>query len=66
MSQHLRLVTADTTPAPSADPRDLVHDALETLLYHQLRHPTVWEYSGELRAVESLLFKCLYALGRAP
>jgi hypothetical protein len=43
-------------------PGDHIRNALQLLVGHEAAHPAVWEFSGELRAVEALLFKALYGL----
>lgn len=49
---------------PPEGPRDFIANAVQALVGHEAAHPAVWEYSPELRRVEALLFKALYALDR--
>jgi len=51
-------------PAESAE--DHVRNALQVLTGHENAHPSVWQFSPELRAVEALLFRALFEIeGRA-
>ena len=64
MQARLRLVTAtEVQRAPMPGPAEHVANALQLLIAHESKHATVWEFSGELRAAESLLFRALFQLG---
>ena len=58
--RRLSLVTLDALPPESA--ADFVRNALQMLVAHEAEHPAVWEFSPQLRRVESLLFKSLFML----
>ncbi len=63
MSARLSLLrSGDPVPTTEEGPRENVANALQLLLAHEAEHPTVWQFSPELRAVEARLFHALYQL----
>lgn len=71
MNSHLRLLN-DQDPIegerfdvlPAESPRELIANAVQILIGHEQQHAALWTYSPELRNVEALLLKAIYALDR--
>jgi len=47
---------------PPESAGDHVRNALQLLVAHEAEHPAVWEFSPQLRRIESLLFKTMFML----
>jgi len=58
MRPRLALVAA----LPPENAGDHIRNALQMLAGHENAHPAVWQFSPELRRVESLLFRVMFML----